>query len=417
MLRLAGEFPSGQRGRAVNPLALPSEVRILSPPPFDQDLGPPFPRTSGMRRLALIGLLALLASCGEGTPRSVPVAAPVDWSSFDQGWTELPAPPSPAACAVSAWTGRELLYWGGDESCHEGPVHAGGAAFDPATRAWRSLPPSPIGGRSSAAAVWTGEELIIWGGWNDGDRGDGAAYRPSTNEWRTLSDSPLGSRVAATGVWTGREMIVWGDASRSGESVEGAAYDPSTDAWRSLAPAPYALNQGQAIWTGNEMVIYGSLLDGNNHSERPSASGLAYNPVADGWREIASYPLSPQASMVVWAGGEMVAWDYELRAGAYDPASDSWRALPDLPLEFYECYPDGALAGEGFVLAWHCGQAAILELATDTWRELPGPPESVVGSAVDADGVVLFAGAWSGVGNTLWAYRPGPLGATAFVTG
>jgi hypothetical protein len=28
----AGEFPSGQRGRAVNPLALPSEVRILSPP-------------------------------------------------------------------------------------------------------------------------------------------------------------------------------------------------------------------------------------------------------------------------------------------------------------------------------------------------------------------------------------------------
>jgi hypothetical protein len=26
-------FPSGQRGRAVNPLALPSEVRIL-PPPF-----------------------------------------------------------------------------------------------------------------------------------------------------------------------------------------------------------------------------------------------------------------------------------------------------------------------------------------------------------------------------------------------
>ena len=29
----AGEFPSGQRGRAVNPLAPPSEVRILSPPP------------------------------------------------------------------------------------------------------------------------------------------------------------------------------------------------------------------------------------------------------------------------------------------------------------------------------------------------------------------------------------------------
>src|SRR6185503_6172007 len=31
---LAGEYPSGQRGRAVNPLALPTEVRILSPPPL-----------------------------------------------------------------------------------------------------------------------------------------------------------------------------------------------------------------------------------------------------------------------------------------------------------------------------------------------------------------------------------------------
>jgi hypothetical protein len=36
-----GEFPSGQRGRAVNPLALPSEVRILSPP---------FPRAYGARK-------------------------------------------------------------------------------------------------------------------------------------------------------------------------------------------------------------------------------------------------------------------------------------------------------------------------------------------------------------------------------
>jgi hypothetical protein len=410
-----GEFPSGQRGRAVNPLALPSEVRILSPPPLDEDLRLFLGRTARVKRLLVFALLVLATGCGESSTQAPRSAEPFDWSALDAGWTELPAPPSPAACAVSVWTGRELLYWGGDESCHEGPVHAAGAAFDPATRAWRALPPSPIGGRSSAVAVWTGEELIVWGGWNDGDRGDGAAYRPSTDEWRTLSESPLEPRVAVAAVWTGREMIVWGDASRSGESVEGAAYDPSKDSWRSLPRAPNALNQAQAIWTGTEMVIYGSLLDGNNHSERPSASGLAYDPAADTWREIARYPLSPQASMVVWTGREMVAWDYELRSGAYDPAADAWRPLPDLPLEFYECYPDGALADERFVLAWHCGQATILELATDTWRELPRPPESVIGTAVNADDVVLFAGAWAGVGNTLWAYRPGPLGPTAFV--
>jgi hypothetical protein len=413
MLPLAGEFPSGQRGRAVNPLALPSEVRILSPPPFDQDLGPPFPRTPGMRRLALIGLLVLVASCGESTPGSVPVAAPLDWSGLDQGWTELPAPPYSAACAVSVWTGRELLYWGGDESCHEGSVHDEGAAYDPAARAWRPLASAPIDGRSSAAAVWTGEELVVWGGWNQGDQAEGAAYRPSTDEWRTLRHSPLEARVPVAAVWTGEEMIVWGDVSRSGGSVDGAAYDPAADSWRPLPPAPYGLNLAQAVWTGTEMVVYGALLDGSNHSERSDASGLAYDPATDTWREIAPYPLSPQASMVVWTGGEMIAWDYELRAGAYDPALDRWRPLPDLPLEFYECYPDGTLAGEGFVLAWHCGQAAILELATQTWRELPRPPATVRGNAVAADGVVLFAGAWGE--NTLWAYRPGPLGVTGFV--
>jgi hypothetical protein len=368
-----------------------------------------------MKRLALAALLVLVTACGEGTAPAPSSAEPIDWSTLEAGWSELPAPPYAAACATSVWTGRELLYWGGDASCQEGLVHDEGAAFDPGTQTWRRLPAAPIDGRSSAAAVWTGEELLVWGGWKGGLRADGAAYRPSTDEWRILAESPLSARTPVAAVWSGREMLVWGDVSRGGGSSDGAAYDPTADAWRTLPPAPYPLNEAEAVWTGDEMVVYGAMLDGNNHPERPHASGLAYDPEQNRWREIAPYSLSPQASTVVWTGQEMIAWDYELRAGAYDPGSDTWRPLPDLPLEFYECYPDGALAGDGFVLAWHCGQAAILDLATDSWRELPKPPSSVAGRAVAADGVVMFAGAWTGVGNTLWAYRPGPLGATAFV--
>jgi hypothetical protein len=369
-----------------------------------------------VKRFALAAALLLAAACGENAVRAPESSKPIDWSGLEAGWTELPAPPYDAACAASVWTGSELLYWGGDDSCHEGPVRNEGAAFDPATRTWRALPPSPLDGRSSATAVWSGEELIVWGGWNGGEREDGAAYRPSTDEWRMLAESPLSPQVPTAAVWTGREMFVWGDVSRPAGSADGAAYDPAADAWRLLPPAPYALNQAQAVWTGGEMIVFGSLLDGNNHSERPTASGLAFDPERNQWREIATYPLSPQASMVVWTGREMIAWDYELRAGAYDPRSDTWRSLPDLPLEFYECYPDGALAGDDFVLAWHCGQAAILDLATNTWRELPRPPRSIAGHAIAASGIVLFAGAWPpGSRNPLWAYRPGPLGATAFV--
>jgi hypothetical protein len=358
-----------------------------------------------VKRLALTALLVVATACGDESVRVPKSAQPIDWSGLDAGWTELPGPPYAAACATSVWTGRELLYWGGDSSCQDGPVQDEGAAFDPATQTWRTLPDAPIDGRSSAAAVWTGEELLVWGGWHGGIRDDGAAYRPSTDGWRLLAESPLSPQIPTAAVWTGREMLVW-------EGPDGAAYDPAKDTWRELPAAPYALDRAHAVWTGREMIVFGM---GLGEASPDAASGLAFAPELNRWRELAPFDLSRNASMVVWTGQEMIAWDYELRAGAYDPASDTWRQLPDLPLEFYECSPEGALAGEGFVLAWHCGQAAILELATDTWRELPRPPSSLVGQPVAAGEVVLFAGAWAGIGNTLWAYRPGPLGATAFV--
>jgi hypothetical protein len=405
MRGLAGEFPSGQRGRAVNPLAQPSEVRILSPPPLDQDLSLRLGRTPGVKRLALAAVLVLAAACDGDAVRSPMSAQPTDWSTVDPGWTELAPPPYAASCAATAWTGRELLYWGGDRSCQEGPVRNEGAAFDAVTRTWRPLATAPIDGRSSAAAVWTGEELLVWGGWSGNIRADGAAYRPATDEWRLLSESPLAPQIPTAAVWTGREMLVWG-------GPEGAAYDPATDAWRELSPAPYTLDRAHAVWTGQEMIVYGMGLGGRGPD---AASGLAYDSADDKWRELAPFPLSPNATAIVWTGRELVAWDYELRAGAYEPESDTWRRLPNLPLEFYECSPEGALAGESFVLAWHCGRAAILELATDTWRELPRPPTSVASRPIAADGIALFAGAWAEVSTTLWAYRPGPIGATAFV--
>jgi hypothetical protein len=362
-----------------------------------------------MRRLVLLGLIALVPGCGEAAPPPAPAAEPVDWTGLEAGWTEFPAPPYSAACAVSVWTGRELLYWGGDDSCHEGTPRDEGASFDPVTHTWHALPRAPIDGRSSPAAVWTGEELLVWGGWSGGVRNDGAAYRPAADEWQVLAPGPLNPNVPTAAVWTGEEMLVW-------DGPDGAAYEPESETWRELALSPFAMDRAHAVWTGREMIVYGMALDRDNQGPDSEAAGLAYDPAEDSWREIAPFGLSPNSSMVVWTGREMVAWDYELRAGAYDPASDAWRKLPGLPLDFYECYADGAVAGEGFVLAWHCGEAAILELATDTWRELPRPPSSIAGDAVAADGVVLFAGAWPpGASNPLWAYRPGPFGTTAFV--
>jgi hypothetical protein len=367
-----------------------------------------------MRTFLVLAVIVLAAGCGDAaSPPAPEPRQPFQWSNLQGGWTALEEPPFVRAHAALVWAGSELFYWGG-ESDSGGATHADGAVFDPASRSWRPVAAAPIDGRASPAAVWTGREVLIWGGWSSTeDLGDGAAYDPAADSWRPLAESPLGSRVPAAAVWTGTELVVWGGSSRTRANIDGAAYDPATDSWRSLAPAPFALNAADAVWTGDEILIYGSRLDGNNWSDTKHARGLAYDPVADAWREIAGYALSPQASAVVWTGHEMIVWDYELAAAAYDPSSDTWRELPDLPLEFSECYPAGAFSGD-VVLAWHCSRATLLDLAKNEWRVVPPPGGEMYGGPVAAGSAFLFPGAaHEGPRNRLWAYWPE--GDTSFV--
>jgi hypothetical protein len=363
-------------------------------------------------RTSLYGWTALLlalvaAGCGGGpvSPTAEPSASA--WESLPPGWSSLPAPPVVRTRAVSVWTGSELFFWGGDTD-FGGTHHDTGSAYDAEGRTWRRLRDGPLAGRSSAAAVWTGEEVLVWGGYVEGERGlsDGAAFDPAAGRWRMLPPASLSPRRPAAAVWTGREMVVWGDTSRAAAARDGAAYDPVADRWRSLPPAPLALNEASAVWTGKEMIVFGALLDGNNHSTTRHARGIAYDPDADRWRALAEFSLSPQASSVAWTGKEVLAWDYELAAGAYDPARDAWRELPDLPLRFGECYPESAATAE-VVLAWYCGLGALFELATGEWHRMSRPQAEVRGRPVDAGGVVLFAGAaHEGMANGLWAYVP-----------
>ena len=65
--------------------------------------------------------------------------------------------------------------------------------------------------RSLHTAVWTGQEMIVWGGY-DGRKilNSGGIYNPQTNTWQPISieNSPA-ARSFHTAVWTGQEMIVW----------------------------------------------------------------------------------------------------------------------------------------------------------------------------------------------------------------
>ena len=109
-------------------------------------------------------------------------------------------------------------------------------------------------GRFGHTAVWTGSEMIVWGGalLNTGGR-----YNPSTDTWTATSrtNAPT-ARSFHTTVWTGNEMIVWG-----GLLSTGGRDNPGTDTWTSTntTNAPAARLGHTAVWSGSEMIVWGGM--------------------------------------------------------------------------------------------------------------------------------------------------------------
>jgi hypothetical protein len=354
---------------------------------------------------------------GDRSPAVTPSLAPPSPVNFAPGWTQLPAPPEIRSGAASAWTGSQLLAWGGYVNNGSGATEPNndGFAFDSGTETWSEMPEAPIVARSFPAAAWTGNELVIWGGATSIEYGaasalgDGAAYDPTTSSWRILPPAPIGAR-APLDVWTGRELIVWGTSVRSlGRPIDGAAYDPTTDTWRRIADAPIELTDASAVWTGTEMVVFGAALHGGNVAETPVAIGAAYDPVTDTWRRIADSDLSPQASTAAWDGHEMVAWDYLNHSAAYDPTTDRWRRLPNVDIWTGECRPR-SVGMQGFVYGDYCGIEVLWDAARGVWADVSRvktPTNPVVAPIAAGDGVFVLIHDLEGGAESAWMYVPG----------
>ncbi len=100
------------------------------------------------------------------------------------------------------------------------------------------------------------------------------------------------ARDAHTAVWTGSEMIVWGGRGGMNMLNTGGRYNPSTDSWAatSIMSVPTARDAHTAVWTGSEMIIWG----GADDSFHALNTGGRYNPVADTWvaTSLSTHPAS-----------------------------------------------------------------------------------------------------------------------------
>jgi hypothetical protein len=359
-----------------------------------------------MPRLIILAAMLLSFGCAEQTTDQQPPAGPGQQQSQGR-WDNLPTPPlSPRLGAVTAWTGNEAVFIGGDTSrpcpptadCATPPVYAkDGAAYDPATRKWRRIADAPVPVESFGSHVLIGGVLYVW------SEDTLLAYAVPSDRWTTPPTPP---GMAGSGVQLGmlRDRLVAMVGDESG-NARYAMLEPTTQKWTDLPPDPLRPTfDGVLTSTPVGLVLTAKDLVDQPGSESPAfvrAAVLDADTMT--WREL---PDSEQIGGFVWAwtgtrmvdpslggadGGEVNNYGRTYPyGGILDPKSGTWAALPNAPDEFTGGWTVEAVDGPLIAYAgW------LYDDGHGTWTRLPrpegAPPQP--GSAVWAgDELVVLGG-------------------------
>lgn len=333
------------------PTPAPAEPRqrgwvAIPSPPF----APSFSQTAWTgEELIVVGG----APAGAGPHREAAAYDPVRMS-----WRSLSPPPHEVLdhWGRAHWTGREVIVFGLDDSTHD-PGSSPRLAYDPATDRWREFPAAPLRDVTSSRSAWTGRELLVLATPRTGGAPVGAAYDPAADRWRTIAAFPLaGDRYGPSTVWTGEELLVWGGhGSQGGPGTQeppprpegGAAYDPARDRWRVLDVAPGALELHPTAWTGREILA----MAGDDPLQVHAISADLRSV-----RRLADAPAgATRGENPVWTGAELILvggrsdTDRPV-AVAFDPRANRWRELPD----------PGLKAERAQVIAWAGSEVVVV---------------------------------------------------------
>ncbi len=159
------------------------------------------------------------------------------YSPQHDAWEEVDVAgaPSPRSNAFAAWTGSRLIIWGGLANNTQGQDD--GASFDPLDNAW-----TPAGGNAPLAGrgreqfrsgwnFWTGDAFLIAGGSAPTTVfTDLATHYPEASPngaWSDVSEwNPPVQHDGGVAVWSGQELILWGGFDGSDPIVNGTRWMP-----------------------------------------------------------------------------------------------------------------------------------------------------------------------------------------------
>ncbi len=245
--------------------------------------------------------------------------------------------PSPRGLHTAQWVGDGVLVWGGMLEDKMTPPATGGAIYYPESGKWYRLPKHKQETRYHHTAVWTGIQLILWGGveGNFGDRTNaGYMFDNEDDQWFavTTEGSPS-ARSGHSGVWTGDRMLIWGGENAEGVLGDGGAYDLVEDKWEALPSddAPEARAFPSTSWGANKMIVWGGF-----NAAGPLNSGAIYDPKAKKWTPMSTKgaPKARFGHTAVWTGIKLIVWGgrasddkYYNDGGVYDLKKDKWTPI------------------------------------------------------------------------------------------
>jgi hypothetical protein len=124
---------------------------------------------------------------------------------------------------TSVWTGSSMIIWGG----YSGSIFLNtGGIYDPVGNSWNTISGTGApAARINHTAVWTGSRMIVWGGTTStGSANSGGHFDLVSFAWALGGTTTIGApsaRYGHTAVWTGTQMVVWGGISGAGLNTGG----------------------------------------------------------------------------------------------------------------------------------------------------------------------------------------------------
>jgi len=301
--------------------------------------------------LLRLGLMAVILSPDPAAADCRSPGPPGVWRKFSGG--------PGGKLHVERWIGDRFLAM----SAHEGDVRDGGI-FDPCTESWTSIEEIPrVPGVRLPAPVFTGRELLFFGGWPN--RAGDDARTPAAYAWRYDLGGRTWRPMSATNApavrpgvgrgdvpaadwgdgplepgslgerWTGSTLLVWDPPLM-------AAYDPRTDAWRTI-PSEGAPTAPAVIGPVHDGSVFFLPWVDSRHKLPPAeqvANGFRlYDARRNLWRatSAADRRAIPPWHLGVWDGVELTVFPRDYAPGtapvplAWNAATDRWRALPAWP--------------------------------------------------------------------------------------